>query len=81
MPSVSEGVAFYPPIYKIFTQIETARFQNCNPIWAVLFIIKKNIRKKSMKRFGAIIKVFAILKVSVCKGFGASQSAKIGCSR
>jgi hypothetical protein len=43
---------------------------------AELFIIKENIRKKSMKRFWTILQVFAILKVSVLKvsGLGFLQN-------
>ena len=52
MPSVCRGRCFFPTyIQNLNTELLKAHFQICKPILEELFIIKENIRKKSMKRF------------------------------
>ena len=70
-----------PPVQILHTELLKALFQNCKPILAELVIIKENIRKKSMKRFWAFLRIFENLKVSIFKGFGSRLFAIPVCRR
>ena len=70
-----------PPVQILYTELLKALFQNCKPILDEFLLIKENIRKKSMKRFWAFLRIFAIIKVSAFKGFGTRLFAIPVCRR